>query len=266
MLSINHLAECHNNQNIIFCKTDFIEEEFNRLKQINNNIIFITGNSDHPITNRLVEMCPKNIIKWYAENAMSNDPKIVPIPIGIENQFECKRSGHGIPFTERYNKKYEIINNLLKNKKEEPTKFIYSNFSTHTNPKQRESLKKISIESTFITWSEPNLSYKNLYKEIFDHKMVLCPVGNGLDTHRLWETLYCNRIPITIKIKNYKLYELYSKFPIIVLNDMKELSDQKHIENCYNNIKKQNYSNLNNILTYKFWTNLIHKGQTLNDF
>jgi hypothetical protein len=266
MLSINHLAECHNNNNIIFCKTDFIKEEFDKIKNIDNNIILITGNSDYGITDRIVSLCPKNIIKWYAENAISNDPKIIPIPIGIENQFECKRSGHGISFTERYNKKYEIINNLLKNKKEKPAKFIYSNFNTYTNPIQRESLKKISIESTFINWSEPNLSYENLYEKIFDHKMVLCPAGNGLDTHRLWEVLYCNRIPITIKIGDYKLYQLYSKLPIIVLNDIKELSDQKYIENCYNNIKKQNYSNINDILTNKFWTNLIYKEQILNDF
>jgi hypothetical protein len=228
---------------------DFIEEEFNRLKKINNNIIFITGNSDHPITNKLVEMCPKNIIKWYAENAMSNDPKIVPIPIGIENQFECKRSGHGIPFTERYNKKYEIINNLLKNKKEEPTKFIYSNFSTHTNPKQRESLKKISIESTFITWSEPDLSYENLYKEIFDHKMVLCPVGNGLDTHRLWETLAAGAIPIVIKDNFIKqLIRTFPEIPLVLCDNYYKVD--------YDNLEYKNF-NLE-FLNKEFWISKIN--------
>ena len=266
MLSINHIAECHDGKDIIFCKTDYILDDFQTIKEKNYiNTIFVTGNSDYPITDKLIEMCPKNITKWYAENAMTNHSKIIPIPIGIENQFECKRFGHGTPFIERYNKKYEIINNLLKNKKE-PTKFIYSNFSTYTNPKQREPLKQLSIESSYITWSEPNLSYENLYKQIFDHKMVLCPVGNGLDTHRLWETLYCNRIPITIKIGNYKLYELYSKLPIILLDSIEQLHDKKYIENCYHNIKNQNYPNLNNILTDKFWIDLIKRRQTLDDF
>jgi hypothetical protein len=33
------------------------------------------------------------------------------------------------------------------------------------------------------------------------HKFVLCPRGNGIDTHRFWETLYRGAIPIVIRDK-----------------------------------------------------------------
>ena len=59
--------------------------------------------------------------------------------------------------------------------------------------------------------------------------MVLCPIGNGVDTHRLWETLYCNRVPITIQIGDYKIYELYKQLPIILLQDIKQLLDKNFL-------------------------------------
>ena len=32
-----------------------------------------------------------------------------------------------------------------------------------------------------------------------NHKYSICPEGNGLDTHRFWESLYVRTIPIVIR-------------------------------------------------------------------
>lgn len=255
MLSVNHLANCHNDDNIIFCKTDFILSEFNRINDLKKDVILITGNSDYPITDNIASLCPLNINRWYAANAVSNDPRIVPIPIGIENRFECKRNGHGIAFAQRYNKKYQIINDFLC-KQIEPKKSIYANFSTHTNPQHREPIKKIILNTPHISWSEPTLSYFELYKEIFDHKMVVCPIGNGIDTHRLWETLYCNRIPIVITIDNYKIYELYSQLPIIMIDSIDKMLDPDYINTLYMSVRSRTY-NLPSLLSIDYWQTMI---------
>ena len=73
------------------------------------------------------------------------------------------------------------------------------------------------------------------------YELILCPIGNGIDTHRLWEVLYLNRIPVTIKVGNFKLYELYKNFPIIVLENINELYNTNIIEQKYLECKSKIY-------------------------
>lgn len=85
--------------------------------------------------------------------------------------------------------------------------------------------------------------------------MVLCPIGNGVDTHRLWETLYCNRVPITIKIGNFKIYDLYKKLPIIILDSLEEILDKQHIITLYKKTINKNYDY--SLLDYSYWKEKI---------
>lgn len=254
MLSINHLANCHDDRNIIFCKTDFILSELDKISLYNQNITLITGNSDYPITDQIMKHCPDNVEKWYAANALTNHYKIIPIPIGIENQFECKRIGHGIAFTDRYNTKKKIIESFVSNNIY-PTKLIYANFNINTNMSHRNIVKQHINKTTYITWSEPNLSYYNLYQDIFNHKMVLCPMGNGIDTHRLWETLYCDRVPIVIKMGDFKIYELYKQLPIIILKNVSDLLDINLIMDKYQLIQQIKHNT--NLLCINYWIEKI---------
>ena len=85
--------------------------------------------------------------------------------------------------------------------------------------------------------------------------MVLCPAGNGIDTHRLWEMLYCNKMPIVIKLGNYKIYELYQQLPIILLEDIKDIQNYSIISTKYIESKK-NKNNLH-LLNTDYWMNKI---------
>ena len=85
--------------------------------------------------------------------------------------------------------------------------------------------------------------------------MVLSPIGNGVDTHRLWEVLYCGSIPLTIKVGNYKIYELYEKLPIIILDDMDCLENKNFLEEQYEIAKNKIYNK--EILTTQYWKEKI---------
>jgi hypothetical protein len=251
---INKLTKLHNNKNIFFCKTDFLNQDFHTISQINNDVILISGNSDYAITDDIVNIAPKNIKKWYCQNAISKHSIICPIPIGMENKTDPDRPGHGIAYPERVAQKESIINALSDTK---PTKFIYSNFNCFTNLKHRLPLKELSIKTDYIYWQEPNLSLEQMFNKFIDHKMVLCPAGNGIDTHRLWEVLYSNRIPITIKIGEYKIYELYNLLPIIVLDILDELLDKELIDEKYAIAKTKSKNTKLNILDSQYWIETI---------
>ena len=61
---------------------------------------------------------------------------------------------------------------------------------------------------------------------------TIYPRGNGLDTHRIWECLYLDVIPIMLKRDTINIYNL----PIIYLNHWDEL-DINNINTKFKNLK-----------------------------
>ena len=257
IIQLNRFSDIHDGKKIIFCKTDFLSKEFEHIKTLDNEVVLITGNSDYPITNATTDQSPKNIKQWYAENCLSDADFIEPIPLGIENKNKCHREGHGVGYHERVSEKEAI---LTRNKFDsKPTRGIYSNFTTRTNPAHRATIKDICTHSSFIEWEDANLSLKQFFDKILDYKMVVCPVGNGVDTHRLWEVLYSGRIPILIKVGNYKIYKLYEKLPIVILENIEDLYNEHLIYTKLESVKSKSLE----YCDYRFWRNKIIKAGNL---
>jgi len=252
-IQLNKFSELHNNE-IVFCKTDFIFQDFNTIQNINSDIILITGNSDYPITKKYFDNIPKNIKKWYAQNALYFSDILEPIPLGVENKLPSVRQGHGIGYFNRVQLKEKL---LSKDDDILPNKLIYSNFDIKTNLTHRSECKNISQNSNFIDWEENNLTLEAYFNKIMEYEMILCPAGNGVDTHRLWEVLYSNRIPITIKVGDYKIYELYKHFPIIILDKIEDLKNKELLEAKLAEMKNKNFNK--EMLYFDFWKNKILK-------
>ncbi len=258
-IQINKFSDLHGSpSNVHFCKTDYIISDFKKISELDTSIVFVTGNSDYAIPDDAINIAPKNIKVWYAQNALSNHDKIEPLPIGIENKEPAKRDGHGVGYFDRVIQKEKIlnaINTLSTFKSIEPKKFMYSNFVVRNNPTHRSLAKEISIKQDYIDWEEPNLSLEQLFLKFLQYKMVLCPIGNGIDTHRLWEVLYCNRVPVTIKVGDFKIYSLYEQLPIVILNSYSELLKPESIEQKYQEAINKKYDK--NILSAEYWKNKI---------
>ena len=251
-INLNKLSHLHNGIDIFFCKTDFLLSDFNQIKKLNNEVILISGNSDYPIDQFRFNGVPSNVKKWYAENALLNNEILIPIPLGIECLLDCDRFGHGIGYFDRVTEKERLLNRGLNIT---PSKDIYSNFVIFTNIKHRSEVKDVCIKSEHIDWEEPNLTLTNFFDKILEYKMVVCPSGNGIDTHRLWEVLYSGRVPITIKMGDYKIYELYKNYPIIILDNINELNNFELINEKYEELKKINFNH--NLLDCNYWINKI---------
>lgn len=253
IIEINKLSSLHNGESIIFCKTDFLDDEFQHISNLKNDVILITGNSDYPIDEYRFNKKPKNVKKWFAQNALVNDIDLIPIPIGFENKLPALRDGHGIGYYDRVKLKEDLV---FRNLEVKPTKKIYANFNVLTNYNYRSVVRDVCLKSNYINWDGPNLSLEEFFDKILDYEMIVCPAGNGIDTHRLWEVLYSNRIPITIKVGDFKIYELYEELPIIILNNIEDLNNIDLVENQLKEIKNKKY-NLN-ILDIEYWINKIN--------
>ena len=91
----------------------------------------------------------------------------------------------------------------------------------------------------------------NLYKELSLYKFVLCPPGAGVDTHRLWESLYLNCIPI---VERSTINKLYDDLPILVVNNWNDITEN-YLNIKYKEIENNKLNKIYNMekITLKYW-------------
>lgn len=251
IIQTNKFSKLHNGNTVFFCKTDFLLEDFKTIENIPYDVILISGNSDYIINEKYLNFLPKNVKTWYAVNAMINTDIIKTLPLGIENLNFCDREGHGIGY-DRVNTKIQLIENL---NRDIPNKFIYANFTIQNNIPHRSDIYKKCVESSHIDWENSNLSLENYFKKITEYEAIVCPDGNGPDTHRFYEVLYMGRIPIVFNRILYK--NLHYKFPCVLLDSTNELLNKTLLEKKINEVKTKEWDL--SILETKFWINEILK-------
>lgn len=199
--------------------------------------ILIIGHSDIE-TNRIQAHILKHLgIKGvYSTNAKPSKNFLHPIPLGLTNN--CDDS-----------KLHRIFGNhslLLSASKvsEFPTEFaphLYVNFTSHNNRSARGALLKQleSLPKNFIVkHSSPDFSASgriNYLAECRKTNFVVCPEGNGVDTHRLWETLYMGGVPIVKK--NAMLTPIIEGLPVVQVDKWSQINSAKFLENEWHRVQ-----------------------------
>ena len=133
--------------------------------------------------------------------------RVRPLPIGIEDLSYAR---NGMPWNFR---RAFVKENKL-------DKVLVGPFRP-TSPSRAQLLALTSgYENCLVVHGRmPAARYASVAAE---HRFVACPEGNGMDTHRFWETLYRGSIPIVIDspfIRN--LQDL--GVPMVVLKDWSEI-------------------------------------------
>lgn len=167
----------------------FVKYILNNLDSSIQYILYI-HNSDHSFNDKYKELVDSNIIaKIYSQNIDYSYPntKLNLLPIGIANSMW--KHGNLVEL-------YDVIKSTYKNKK---LKNIYVNINPSTYPYRKVLLDKIKELNSFsLASSQP---YKEYLLELSSHRFCLCIRGNGIDTHRFWESLYLGVIPVIINNK-----------------------------------------------------------------
>lgn len=236
------------NYNIIRVETNiyklFID---NILPKLNTYIILIIGDNDtssccYSVNNYKNFVNNKQLLHIYCENW--NDTlysKLTLLPIG----FESKMISHKLYNENNFlnickniknpNKKLiKILNNSSCIKYKNPKSGSYNQRQEVENKLKNNKLVDFICEERIKTWKMHN-----------NYSFEICAEGNGIDTHRFYEALYLNTIPI---VKKNSLSSLYENFDCIIVNDWKEIS--------YKNCKKwlQKYKKINKKKLYlNYW-------------
>jgi hypothetical protein len=236
--NIGKNEEDYDNPYKIFCFTHRINILSQKIKYFKNPFVLITHNSDDDIidTPDIKNILNNDkLVRWFSQNLCIEHYKLYFLPIGIAN-LEWK---HGKDFYNFYNE----------NNKNKDNNDIYMCFNINTNIKKRKLC--YDILSKKIQFLPQIDSIKNL-ERLNQYKYCICPDGNGIDTHRFWESLYLKIIPIVLRNPLNTILEKYTDIPMIILESWDDFN--------INNIKDNKIYNFDSkYLDMNFYKNSIEE-------
>jgi hypothetical protein len=185
--------------------------------------IVLTHNGDHPITDAEHGRLFDRVDHWFAQNTDTVHSHLIPVPIGLANS----QWPHG-----NLNRFVDIFRHFTPPPGRKPL-CCYFGFSIHTYPAHREHLRQIisaaNPEWTFLgTFPFPFAHY---CAHLARHKYCICPRGNGIDTHRLWECLYLGVIPLVERNPVNEFFVLHG-LPMVIVDDW-SLITEEYLETHY---------------------------------
>ena len=191
----------------IFIYVDFIHEFMEKFySSLGKETIIMTHNGDVNITHEYLKYLDNsNIKKWYCQNKAINHNKLVSLPIGIANS----QWNHGNQERIKYIKKLNLNKEYL----------VYKNFEIGTNLDERALCNLITEQNGIPMSNKTDIDTYLTY--IAKSKFVISPPGNGLDCHRIWESLYLKTIPIVLK---HECFSQFEHLPILFVEKWEDIT------------------------------------------
>lgn len=194
--------------------------------------IIISGHSDFPITEQLAHKYPFAV--WFGVNKQTSHVR--GLPLGITNNTN----------ESEYHPIYGNVDMMVDvvSKPRDIKNLVYMNFSIETYPTERGKVWNMFSNKDWVTVGNPENSMegrRTFLENARNHDFVLCPRGNGVDTHRLWETLYMGSIPIVI---SDIAHTDWNDLPILFVNSWEDVTEEflqkqlYRIQNTSWNLKK----------------------------
>lgn len=258
---ITNVIKSIQENDIIFCKTEYLSTLSRLIYHIKKPFTLISGRSDYVVPDTFIQASGQLLKypflkKWYAINCVRDHEKFIPIPLGID--YHTIMSDRQITPIEQE----KVLLDVKKQLKslDETLPLAVTNFQHAMNdPPMRVFFRKPAFEilqkKDCVIWL-PKQERTNFWKSCNDNMFVICPFGNGPDTHRTYEVLALGRVPIIFHAHFNE--NVYKNMPVVVVQDWNVIT-KEFLEDQYNQIIKKFKNNEYNYerITCKFWKDLI---------
>ncbi|MFA7279081.1 MAG: exostosin family protein [Sterolibacterium sp.] len=183
--------------------------------------VLIAHNSDNSVgLDDLNLLNQPKLTRCWAQNCEVAHTKLSPLPIGLANRQWGETKVAQLVEAARHIEK---------------RKLLYVNLSP-THPARVHAL---AVAHNFPGATiQSGVSFEQYIASLAQHKFCLCPRGNGIDTHRFWEALYLDCIPIIVK-PDWTI--AYSELPLLLINSWDEVL-QLDLQREYLRIKSYTYT------------------------
>lgn len=201
--------------------------------------IIFTAFEDTPLDEYVWEKIPDNVLAIYAANAVLFGGKVHPFPHGIERKMHAGYNHH------------ELLKDAIQTTTE-PHKLLFVAHRTDTG--DRKGIGAVFEGKPWATVT--HLPYEKYLQGIQNHKFVLCPSGNGIESARNWETLYLHRVPV-FKRHPY-LEEMFKDFPALFIDEWEDVTEELLLANdrLYQEAQSMDMSKLDLKTWYNKYTNI----------
>ncbi len=194
----------------IYCKVDHLIGLFDHRKA-RNCVVLVSSESDRPINDEfLAKMSAAD--RALVQHKHSNEGRTVKPAATWPREFLLRHYFEGAA----NRRAFATI-------PERPC-WLYVNFRTTSNPAVREPTMhhfRSLRNADWLTVGEGGLGFETFLNEMTSHRFVLCPPGNGSDTHRLWEALYSRTIPVALA---QPAMDAFRDLPILFVEDFRQLT------------------------------------------
>jgi hypothetical protein len=235
---------------VIYVKTDLISEFFGQVfPRIKRKFILITHNSDYDSSRGLdtIHLDNAKLIAWFGENPGFSHPKHFPIPIGFSNPY----ADDAVP----YLRSLRSVDPAKLTPWSERKYLVYSAFRPNTNPSARQYLlDRFKNVSRDVLVTE-RIGYEPYMKFLGEAKFVLCPRGNGLDSHRFYEAVLMGAIPV---IENSTLWPLYQEAEAVVIPNMAELTSLEWLRDLTFDVSETAWEKRRRVVMWETWESKIN--------
>ncbi len=221
------LAKESSPNSIIYIKSDELEEFIST--RVKMPKVLVSGGSDHDLTEREYQMLsnfPDTI--FYIQNLNFDETTHVRLlPIGVE---DYRWGRNGMPWNFSQKKKYSL----------KAKRVLVGPFRI-TDESRRICQKSASRNPYCVILKERLANWK--YSKIASQfGFVACPRGNGLDTHRFWETIYRGSKPIILNGPNARNLAKYG-VPFCALGGWEALENFVPGDDCKMNGSEPEFTN-----------------------
>ncbi len=159
-------------------------------------------------TKDTIDYIPSNIVKWFTTNCDVNHPIIEHIPFGIPNWNND---------TIEHNRK---LNHHITSQR--PIQ-CYMNFQFNT----LERMELYKAYKNLFTSYNSGRSHEEFVSDLFSSEYVIAPPGNGFDSFRVLESIYCGATPIIVDTEYNKAYDGLPVIKIKNFNEIPEIASKK---------------------------------------
>lgn len=214
----------------IFIKTDIFAKIIPELLKINVPFHLLTGNSDNTIPVQIIDQIQKNenLITWTGNNLIKFDERFLQVPIGLDSVGPGRPNSY-FRFPEPYIKKLIpiVLTPIAK-----------------TNGNRNDIIGLCGINFLNI---QTRLNYTDYINLLNLSKYSICPAGNGVDTHRLMESILMKSKPIVL---SSILNSMYEEMGCKIINNW---ADLQYID------FEAPVDVDPNVISFSYWENRIHK-------
>jgi hypothetical protein len=150
--------------------------------------VLISHNSDIEIRQRHREWLDRDEsspVRWFAQNVTVEHPRLTPLPIGMANPAWPHGDLRSLALVARESRDHP------------KDRLVLARFDPSTYPPRAAVWEALRSSFPELDASPPGtIPFRQYLSELARHRFAICPRGNGIDTYRVWESLYLGVIPV----------------------------------------------------------------------